>query len=151
MVTEIQLANNRLHFMYLQRLVGEIAGSTGMSRRDGEDMSKAILQVCVASLSSVSETADSKVSVTLAADSSSFTAEVIDRRSLISSSFPGDLYDDKSYSAGMESARRLVDSVELVRGCDETTIRLTKSADQESHTDLGLTPVPVLGVGLGRS
>lgn len=147
MVTEVQLSNSRLHFQYLQRLISEFAGSVGMSCRDIEDMVKAITDVCVVTLKSMSNVLNGKLSVMLVADASCMTVEIVDRYTMLGSGRRNEHNEGDSYSYDIESARPLVDAFELVKGNDELTIRLTKTAKAyDSPISLTMSNVPSLEV-----
>jgi hypothetical protein len=145
MITEIQLSNNRVHLLYLQRAIRESSRAAGICQRDCDDMGKAISQVCAVPFKSMGDAKEATVCVRIAVEHGLLTAEIEDRCTLHSPTRPGEFLGENGYSGGLESARRLVDSLEIIRGAEDTTIRLTKSSDRDSSFDFTMPTVPVAG------
>jgi len=139
MITEVQLSNSRLHFQYLRRIICEMGNSAGLARRDAEDMGKAVLDVCQHSFRATENSVDSRLSVMLGTEVAAITADIIDRNLITTAS--GDSFDGKVYHSGLNLADGLVDSVELIRGIEETTIRLKKMKSEMAAGTM-LSPIP---------
>jgi len=127
---ELQLTYSRSHIQYMHTVLSSLGGNIGMSRKETEDMAKAVSEVFMASGKRIPNHDDIKVSVLLRTVGSSMTAEIMDRCTIIEPAPSGECFDDNGYCEGMEHVCRLVDSLEFERSCDGIMIRLTKSAGQ---------------------
>jgi|GEM_PF-2500808 len=129
MTTEVQIRKHRRYLPHIRKIVACIAAKLGFSRLDLDETEEAVEAVCAGSMDRA-EGIDDSLLIRLDAHDQCLTVEITDPCIDFDPLCSSPLGAEGFLSLGVPSALRFTDGVELIRGDEGTTIRLTKYANK---------------------